>query len=143
MKEIIESIEAFGENPQAYVKSALWQNPEYEGYLITTNLHRYVFAIAGGQWCCEIVGKFSTEDNLEDFIGSELYSIEFIENGCFTEKKLEKIGAKILENLDDIAFVNVITSKGTFQLAVYNSNGEFYGHGVVFIKDNEKTESTC
>jgi hypothetical protein len=141
MKEIIESIHEIGDESDKPPEVNSWDWPPDQGYAIKTNLHEYILTISGGQSCCESVGKLSTEDELDDFIGAELQSIQFIELGSYNAKELlEKISE---HSLPDIAFVNILTTKGLLQLAVYNWHNGYYGHTVVFKKDEEITEAIC
>ena len=36
-----------------------------------------------------------------------------------------------------IQFVDFVTDRGTFQLAVYNSHNGYYGHGILVLKNDE------
>lgn len=40
-------------------------------------------------------------------------------------------------HINQIQFVDFVTSRGTFQLAVYNSHNGYYGHGIIVAKDDE------
>jgi hypothetical protein len=41
------------------------------------------------------------------------------------------------EDEGGIQFVDFVTDKGVFQLAVYNAHNGYYGHGILVAKDDE------
>lgn len=106
-----------------------------DGYKIETDKHIYHVLIDNGQSCCEDWGYLSSEDNFNNFIGSELREVNLTDTALNT-KTLEK---EIPYGLDGggIQFVDFVTDKGVFQLAVYNSHNGYYGHGIVIGKDGE------
>ena len=127
-----------------YVKS--------EGYKITTNKQNIYILIEGGQQCCEEWGYEScssegiieTKDDFKDFIGAELISIESIEpethNGIPIYNALLK---QIGYDRSRIAaeFVNIKTSNGLLQFAVYNCHNGYYGHNIYIKFNNEVIDS--
>lgn len=104
-----------------------------DGYVVTTTNHTYRVLIDNEESCCESWGYFSTDDNLEDYIGSELISVEL------TDKALKTEPIEELEYLDcgGVQFVTFKTSKGDFQLAVYNGHNGYYGHGIIVAEDDK------
>ncbi len=99
----------------------------YEGFLITTSKQKIKFGISDDQQCCEYPGHLSTNDDIQEFIGAEILNINLVEdddyktdqmvNGNFIDKKF-------------LVFINIETTKGTLQLAVYNMHNGYYGHEV-------------
>jgi hypothetical protein len=106
----------------------------YEGYEIITENNKILVLIQDGQQCCERSGYFSSDDDLSEFIGANLREINL------TDTALERIEIKEKEKLEDsqcsIQFVDFVTSKGTFQLAVYNSHNGYYGHDIMVRVDD-------
>lgn len=99
----------------------------FDGYKIETNKQVILFLINNGQGCCEEWGYMTSEDDLESFIGSELVSIENVEefNG-----KIKKTFVNDFYNEEpsDSILINLNTSKGTLQFALYNDHNGYYGH---------------
>ena len=91
----------------------------------------YYFLISSFQQCCENCGYLSSNDNLEDYIGLELISIDVVDTAC------NKI-ANFLneENIyeAECMFINLKFKFDELQFAVYNSHNGYYGHSVLFIK---------
>lgn len=103
---------------------------KFDGYEITTNKQIIQFGIDDCQRCCESWGYFSSEDNLNEFIGAELLDIQLTDTALNT-KKFEEQG--LSTNFLDTMFVTFKTNKGLFQLTVYNEHNGFYGHDAVII----------
>lgn len=106
---------------------------ENEGYLIETDKAKYTVYVGGekeGQ-CCESWGYMSTDDNLDEYIGAELLSIEEVDDDYATKQIRERDG-KYIDEGGDTCFVRVNTSKGMFTLAVYNAHNGYYGHSIGF-----------
>lgn len=110
----------------------------YDGYVITTDKQDIKIGITDSSNCCEQWGYFASEDNLEDFIGSDLLKIEMVDSAINIQKLEEE--SKYL-TVEECIFVNIYTSKGLLQLAVYNRHNGYYSHGVVIISEqlNEST----
>jgi hypothetical protein len=105
----------------------------YDGYKVETEQGDLFILIDNGQCCCESWGYFSTEDELQNFIGADLLDIELTDTALTTESIEE------LECLDNggVQFVTFKTDKGVFQLAVYNAHNGYYGHGIYVFKNDE------
>ncbi|MEI6579686.1 MAG: hypothetical protein WCN92_09525 [Eubacteriales bacterium] len=113
MKEIIESIEEFECNCDGE-----------SGYWVRTNLQTIEMSIDNGQSCCERWGYFWSNDNVEEFIGAELLSVEIVDKSL--NMKL------FVANVDDedAIFINLNTSNGILQFTIYNQHNGYYGHRV-------------
>lgn len=71
--------------------------------------------------CCEDFGYMFSHDLsvLKDYIGANLEYVEFID------------GDDLIAGTDEqTVYINFITSKGKFDLTVYNSHNGYYGHNV-------------
>ena len=80
--------------------------------------------------------NFVRADNIEDFIGAELLDIMVVdENLIATSIKLKEIGQNIEDDEFGAIFVNFETSKGLFQLTMYNVQNGYYGHAVTIISN--------
>jgi hypothetical protein len=102
------------------------------GFVIKTSEQTIKIYIDDGQSCCENFGYFVSEDDFQDFIGSNLLDIT-ITDTCLNTKKLEENGLEHGFDGGGIMFVNLETNNGTLQFAAYNSHNGYYGHsaGVV------------
>lgn len=102
----------------------------FDGYCIVTDKQIIKIGISNTQCCCEQWGYLTTNDNVNDFIGAELISIEKVDT---------VLNNKIISELDDwgeevnTMFINFNTSAGTLQFVVYNSHNGYYGHDAVLI----------
>ena len=107
-----------------------------DGFEIITDKQTIMLGIDNYQDCCESWGYFLSEDNINDFINSNLINIKI------TDKQL-----KIIDDFDstksyegDCIFIDIITNKGTLQFVAYNEHDGYYGHSVI-IKSNQCNEN--
>lgn len=107
---------------------------EMDGYKVETDKHTFLVLIDNAQSCCESWGYFSSEDNLENYIGSQLKEIKLTDK-ALNQQVVEK--TDYYEDNGGIQFVDFITDKGTFQIAVYNAHNGYYGHGIIVAKDDD------
>lgn len=106
-----------------------------DGYKVVTDKQEIFVLISNDQSCCEDWGYFDTNNDTEDFVGSNLLDLKLVDD-CLNVKKMEDLDM----DAGDIIFVNFETDKGTFQLAVYNSHNGYYGHDIE-IKSNQLNEN--
>ena len=107
----------------------------YEGYLITTDKRTIRIMVSDRSCCCEDWGHISSEDNIDDFIGSNIKELKYIEEGSWDETAPSRAANDIeYEDVFDCAFVNIITDKGLLQLTVYNHHNGYYGHDIRVIE---------
>ena len=98
----------------------------YDGCIITTDKQVIKTGVEDGQWCCENYGVMTSEDDLNDYMGSQLLSIHLVDTELNKKKWVDKFG-----NYDDevsAMFINIETSNGTFQIVLYNEHNGYYGH---------------
>jgi hypothetical protein len=95
------------------------------GFIIETENKFIYLLIDANNQCCEDFGYFTTHDNLEDFIGSNLIKFEVSNPQSGIQMSFEYIN-----NLD-CEFINFFTDKGDFQLIVYNNHNGYYGHDII------------
>jgi hypothetical protein len=102
---------------------------DYDGYEIITDKQIIQIGISDGRSCCESFGCIITNDEIKEFIGSNLINIS-ITDLALNNKKIEE-----LEYLDSggAMFVNLETSEGLLQFVAYNSHNGYYGHEAVLI----------
>ena len=85
-------------------------------------------AISNERECCEKWGMFISEDNIHDFIGAQINNVTIV------DESLKNYDIPIIHRGDDriiyTTFVNIDTSAGLLQLAVYNMHNGYYGHEV-------------
>lgn len=103
----------------------------YDGYEIETEDQTIQVLIDNMQSCCEDWGYLSSDDNLEDFVGSTLVEIRLTDTGL--NERMVEAGQHLDEG--DIVFVTFRTDKGFFQLAVYNGHNGYYGHNVRIVSE--------
>lgn len=102
----------------------------YIGYRIKACYTEVNILIDAERSCCEKFGYMASEDNLEYFIGAEIISVSVVSKG---NKKL----VSALKSLEDdnhkfeAEFVEFKTSKGIFQIAVYNAHNGYYSHNII------------
>lgn len=141
MSEIIVSIEELYDVNNHGVKipnSNKYYDIEFDGYAVKTNKQTFVLLINNSQNCCENWGCFSCNDDFEDFIGAELLDVNLVDTALNVEK-VKQVSDYICD--DEIQFVNFETSKGTLQLAVYNSHNGYYGHSILLRSEGFLWES--
>lgn len=105
----------------------------YDGCIIHTTTCNIIIAIDNDQQCCENAGYLASEDDFTDYIGAEILKIELVDENI---GKIE-FESDDLERESNIIFVNVETSKGTLQFAVYNCHNGYYGHEVLIKIEDE------
>lgn len=108
----------------------------FEGYIVVTDKQSIKIGISNEQSCCEDWGYLSTNDDLGDFIGTELRSVSITDTDLNT-KNIEE-----LQYLDagGAMFVNINTSVGLLQIVCYNGHNGYYGHAVTVISEQIKHE---
>lgn len=110
-------------------------NNDNLGYQIYTNKQVINLFISNRSQCCEDWGVITTEDTLDDFIGTELLGISSIDfdykNHPLTLNKLDSFGIDV-----GCVFIDFETSKGKLQFVLYNDHNGYYGHYVT-IKSNQ------
>jgi len=104
------------------------------GYVVKTNKQQFTILIDNEQSCCENWGYFSTDDDLNDHVGATLKDIELTD----TALNVASIKEHDLDYLDagGVQFVTFKTTRGDFQLAVYNAHNGYYGHGILVAIDD-------
>ena len=104
----------------------------HSGFRVTTDKQEIFIAISSMQSCCENWGYLVMNDeDKEAFIGATLKEITTTDTALST--KIADMGGQSAGWLDagDCVFVNLETSRGTLQLAVYNAHNGYYGHEVL------------
>ena len=94
---------------------------QQDGYMITTTKTTVRLGISNNQDCCEDWGYLMSEDNLDEFIGATLHSVDVTD---------EELGSNSVQEIYEggVMFVNLATSMGTLQFKAYNSHNGYYGH---------------
>lgn len=110
----------------------------YDGYKITTTEQEIYMVISNTQSCCESFGYFWSNDNVQEFVDTELINI------AVTDEQYEK---SILEKRDitlyegGAVFVDIITNKGVLQFTIYNEHNGYYGHSVKIVSNQLKLDT--
>lgn len=107
----------------------------YDGITIETEDEVIYFVIENGQNCCENWGTYLyTPEKLENYVGADYLG--------YTESTCEQIVNSLKNEYvspDETCFLNIKTSKGDIDYAVYNSHNGYYSHDVVLKITNKKT----
>jgi len=111
----------------------------YDGYKISTEKGDILILISSYQQCCEDWGYFESEDNLSKYIGSDFISLSIIDE---TNSKKLLTNFENGDDLNQIMFVEIKTSIGDFQFAVYNFHNGYYGHDVLIKMFDKIIEDT-
>lgn len=120
--------------------SILMGGRSMDGYKVTTSGEPILVLIDNCQSCCENWGYMASDDDLSLFVGANLREVELTDTRLDTWKLTEE--AKRQEATDKehgwspyeaggVQFVTFKTSRGDFQLAVYNGHNGYYGHGII------------
>lgn len=111
---------------------AKYQN--YDGYKVETDEGVFFIVIENDSQCCENWGYLSSNDELHEFEGSELYSVNIVDT------KLETV-EDVCSYEGDCMFVNLETSGGTLQLVCYNEHNGYYGHHAMLLAGEKEIHS--
>lgn len=118
----------------AQMLNALMGGSSYDGYRIKTDKHEFNILIDNGQCCCESWGYFYLNDDEQEFVGSELLEVNLTDK-ALNKQKVEE--SDYYEDCGGIQLVDFVTDKGVLQFAVYNAHNGYYGHPIIFAKDEE------
>lgn len=94
------------------------------GYIIVTDKQTIKLGITNSQDCCENFSYFISEDDISEFINSNLLDIKI------TDTQLKEKEGFNQNNLDEggVMFVDIITDIGVLQFVAYNEHNGYYGH---------------
>lgn len=115
------------------------KNYKFDGYRLDLSGFISIYLlIENGQSCCEDYGYISTNDNLQEFVGATILKIELSSELQLVDLTEIKKVAGMAEYSEFYAeFITIYTSRGSFQLAVYNAHNGYYGHQVCCVLKNE------
>jgi hypothetical protein len=105
----------------------------YDGFIIALDNGQAVkLGIDNNQNCCENWGYMMSQDNFEEFVGSEIVKIEAVD---------EALNVSIVPDIYEggVMFVNIQTTKGLLQFTAYNEHNGYYSHDAVVIENDVKT----
>jgi hypothetical protein len=106
-----------------------------EGYRVVTTEHELLILIDNQSSCCESWGHVASDDDLASFVGSDLLEVRLTDT-ALNQVIIDKHGcAEYGFDEGGIQFVDLVTSRGKLQLAVYNAHNGYYGHGIVVALD--------
>lgn len=110
----------------------------YDGFRIETEDEEMYFLINNFQSCCENWGTYLyTPEDLREYVGADYLGYD--ESSC---SEIENSLKSEYVKSDAICFLNIHTSKGTIDFAVYNSHNGYYSHAVILKITNKKTGET-
>jgi len=126
------------------------ENSRMEGYKIVTNKQAIFILIEAERFCCEgwgydacsSKGIITSDDDFNDFIGAELIDVAIISPENHKEIKIysELLDISYNHEEDNAEFVNLNTTNGLLQFAVYNSHNGYYGHDIYIKFNNTEIE---
>ena len=101
---------------------------QWLGYKIkmTDSSKNIICKIDNNQQCCENFGVY-TENELNDFIGAEYYSV-IVENDSLNDSDYN-------DNMEKIK-ISINTSKGKINILFYNEHNGYYAHDVFLQTEN-------
>jgi hypothetical protein len=106
----------------------------YDGYKITTRLQEILVLVSNEQSCCESWGYLTTSDDLDYYLGADLLGVQIVDLNYDTRLAKIKGSRSLYEG--DMVFVRFQTSRGPFEMAVYNGHNGYYGHhGQIISRD--------
>ena len=106
------------------IKSIEEINDAWEGFQVTTSKRTIRVCIDNDQSCCESWGHLASDDDLQQYVGAKLLSVASVDNAFNSRTDPGDIDE------GSISFVDFVTSRGKFQLAVYDNHNGYYGHSV-------------
>lgn len=104
-----------------------------DGYVVHTDAHTFEVLIDNEQSCCESRGYLTSEDALDPFVGAQLREVQLTDSARNVTKVKE---SHQYEDAGGIQFVDFVTDRDVFQLAVYNGHNGCYGHEILIQKDD-------
>jgi hypothetical protein len=104
----------------------------FTGFQILTNLQTISIGISNEQQCCENFGCIITNDEIDEFLNSELIEIS-ITDTVLNNKKIKEL--EYLKYEGEAMFINLETSKGLLQFVAYNEHNGYYGHYDILISN--------
>jgi len=99
-------------------------NDDWEGFQVTTSKRTIRVCIDTNKNCCESWGHLSSDDDLQQYVGAKLLLVASVDEAFNSRTDPGDIEE------GTTTFVNFVTSKGNFQLAVYDNHNGYYGHSV-------------
>jgi hypothetical protein len=119
-----------------------------EGVLITTTKQVIKVLIGNESCCCEHWGYLMSEDDPDYFLGADLLAVFVADTNLTTtdfqcgygEELAKGKTEKVSLDCGDVMFVNIETSLGTLQIAVYNAHNGYYGHRVIIESEQLTTQ---
>lgn len=96
----------------------------YSGYSVITDKQSILLAIGDQQNCCENWGYFWTNDNINEFIGASVLSVDIVNDILIKEKAPELYEGSLM-------YVNIETDRGTLQFTAYNEHNGYYSHSAM------------
>ena len=109
----------------------------FDGYEVHTDKQVIVVKIDNRIDCCEHPGCFIVNDDVRDFIGANLLDVYVtdIETNSYAIPIVRQMEGEIIEEPENIMFVNLVTDRGNLQFIAYNSHNGYYGHDAVLISN--------
>lgn len=109
----------------------------FDGYEVHTDKQVITVKIANEISCCEHPGCFIVNDDINDFIGATLVDVYVTdtETNNYVIPIVRQMEGYIVEEPENIMFVNLVTNRGNLQLVAYNSHNGYYGSTAVLISN--------
>lgn len=108
-----------------------------EGFKIRTTDHELLVLIDDQSSCCETWGHVHSADDVSYYVGAELLGVRLTDT-ALNQIIVDRHGhSEYGFDGGGVQFVDLDTSKGKLQLAVYNAHNGYYGHGIVVALDKK------
>jgi hypothetical protein len=106
------------------------------GGRVTTDKRTIALLIGNDHQCCESWGFTISQDDPMWFIGAELVRVDVVDH-ALNVTNYEATASDDDEEDDDeesqIMFVNFVTTRGVFQMTVYNEHNGYYSHAAKLV----------
>lgn len=114
---------------------ALSGHTSMQGFRVVTDEHELLVLIDDERSCCESWGSVHSADDLGYYVGAALREVRLTDT-ALNQTIVDRHGCgEYGFDGGGIQFVDLDTSAGKLQLAVYNSHNGYYGHGIVVALD--------
>ena len=111
----------------------------FDGIKIETEDEEIYFVIDNYQLCCENWGKYLyTSEDVKEYIDADYLGYDTGTSNAV----MECLKKKYIYYPSDVCFLNIHTSNGDIDYAVYNSHNGYYSHAVILSIKNKKTNET-
>lgn len=113
------------------------EREKYDGYEVVTDKHKVYVLINNEQECCEDWGYAITYDDAAHFISAELLEIRLTDVALDQVRFPPVVEDGQMYEYRQQQFVDFVTTRGVFQVVLYNEHNGYYGHDVMLAQDGQ------